>query len=174
METPDGPYGRPVPPHHDPSYTAATYYSSDSARPAPTSRVDAGRLWAGGAVTALVAALTAAVALLFVRGILGIPVFAPEGDGAMGNATTGVLAGGAAVAALAATALLHVLIVLTPQPGRFFTWIVALATAIMVLLPFTTSADLWAKIATAAVYLVIGAAIGSLLSAVGRSAYRRG
>ncbi|WP_406455971.1 DUF6069 family protein [Streptomyces sp. NBC_00876] len=137
------------------------------------SRIDAGRLWAGGAMTAVVAALTAVVGLLLIRGVLGVPVFAPEGDGAMGDASTGMLAVGAALAALVATGLLHVLMLATPQPGTFFVWIITLATAVMVLLPFTTSAQLDAKIGSAALYLVIGIAIGSLLSAAGRSAMRR-
>ena len=42
---------------------------------APT--VDAKRLWAGGAATALVAALAAVVGLLIVRGLLDIPVITP-------------------------------------------------------------------------------------------------
>ncbi|MER5252240.1 DUF6069 family protein [Streptomyces sp. NPDC002855] len=143
-------------------------------QPPPRRGVDAGRLWVGGLVTALVAALTAVVGLLLVRGVLGIPVFAPEGDGAMGDASTGLLAGSAALAALAATLLLHLLVLGTPQADRFFVWIVTLATVVMVLLPFTFSASLEAQIGTAAVYLAIGVAIGSLLSAVARGALRGG
>lgn len=140
-------------------------------RPGP--RLDAGKLWAGGLMTAVIAALTAVVALLLVRGVLGVPVFAPEGAGLMGNATTGTLAVGSAVAALVATALLNLLIVATPRPERFFAWIVGLATAVMVLLPFTTGLTWQAKLGTAGVYLVIGIAIGSLLSSVARGAVRR-
>jgi hypothetical protein len=43
----------------------------------------------------------------------------------------------------------------------------------MVLLPFTTSLPLDAKIGSAVVCLATGIAIGSLLSAAGRSAMRR-
>lgn len=136
-------------------------------------RVDAARLWAGGAMTAVVAALTAVVGLLLIRGVLGIAVFAPEGDGAMGDASTGVLAAGAALSALVATALLHLLILATPQPGTFFAWIVTLATAVMVLLPFTTSAPPAAMAGSAALYLAVGVTIGCLLSAAGRSAMRQ-
>ncbi|MFD7866901.1 DUF6069 family protein [Streptomyces sp. NPDC057682] len=151
-----------------------TGFVPPQSRPRPPGpRLDAARLWAGGAVTALVAALTAVVGLLLIRGVLGIPVFAPEGDGAMGDASTGVLAVGAAFSALLATGVLHLLILATPRPGTFFGWLVALATAVMVLLPFTTSAPLDARIGSAALYLVIGIAIGSLLSAAGRGAMRR-
>lgn len=139
----------------------------------PRLRVDAARLWAGGAMTAVVAALTAFVGVLLVRGVLDVPLFAPEGDGAMGDASTGLLAAGAALAALAGTALLHLLIVATRQPGTFFVCIIVLANAVMVLLPFTTSLPLDAKIGSAVVCLATGIAIGSLLSAAGRGAVRR-
>ncbi|MEV0493997.1 hypothetical protein [Streptomyces atratus] len=139
----------------------------------PRLRVDAARLWAGGVMTAVLAAFTAVVGVVLVRGVLDVPLFAPKGDGVMGDASTGLLATGAALAALAATALLHLLIVATSQPGMFFVGIVALATAVMVLLPFTMSIPLNAKIGTAAVCLAIGVAIGSLLSAAGRGAVRR-
>ena len=166
MESPNGPYG--------PSNSSYRVPQPATEQVPPTQpRLDAGRLWAGGVMTAVVAALTAIVALLLVRGVLGIAVFAPEGDGAMGNATTGALAGSAALAALAATGLLHLLMAATPRPDRFFSWILTLATAVMVLLPFTTTASLSAKCGTAAVYLLIGVAIGTLLSSVARSAIRR-
>lgn len=167
MDSPNGSYGRSKTPYRVPP-------PSPEPTPAAGPRLDAGRLWTGGVMTAVVAALTAVVALLLVRGVLGIPVFAPEGDGAMGNATTGALAGGAAAAALAATALLHLLMVASPRPDRFFTWILTLATAVLVLMPFTTDASLSAKCGTAAVYLLIGIAIGTLLSSVARSAARSG
>ncbi|MET7926391.1 DUF6069 family protein [Streptomyces sp. NPDC005349] len=111
--------------------------------------VDARKIWSDGLMTALVAALTAVAGVLLVRGVLGVAVFAPERDGAMGDASTGLLAGGAAVAALVATLLLHLLCLGTPQPGRFFAWIVTLATLVMVLLPFTTSVPLVTKAGTA-------------------------
>jgi hypothetical protein len=139
----------------------------------PRLRVDAARLWAGGAMTAVIAALTAFVGVLLVRGVLDVPLFAPTGDGAMGDISTGLLAIGAGLAALAATALVHLLILATRQPGMFFVCIVVLATAVMMLLPFTTSVPLDAKIGSAAVCLAIGIVIGSLLSAAGRSAVRR-
>ncbi|MFI6062177.1 hypothetical protein [Streptomyces sp. NPDC051286] len=139
----------------------------------PRLRVDAARLWAGGVMTAVVAALTAVAGVLLVRGVLEVPLFAPKGDGALGDSSTGLLAIGAGLAALAATALVHLLILMTLQPGIFFVCIVALATAVMVLLPFTTSVPLDARIGSAAICLAIGIVIGFLLSAVGRSSVRR-
>jgi hypothetical protein len=46
----------------------------------------------------------------------------------------------------------------------FFGWIIGLVTAIVVAFPFSTSAALDAKIATAIVDLVIGVATGVLVS----------
>jgi hypothetical protein len=48
----------------------------------------------------------------------------------------------------------------------FFGWIVALVTAITVIFPFSTTAALDAKIATAVVGLVIGVATGMLAGGV--------
>jgi hypothetical protein len=62
----------------------------------------------------------------------------------------------------------------TPQPRRFFTWIIALATIAAALAPFLSGADLDEKIATSAITLAVGVAIGSLLSGVARSAVRTG
>jgi hypothetical protein len=140
----------------------------------PVRSVDAGRLWTGGVATALVAALVAVVGVLIARGLFDVPVLAPTGEGALGNASTLRLAAFAAIAALLATGLLHLLLLSTPQPRRFFTWIITLATIAAALIPFLTGADLDQKIATAAITLVVGLAIGSLLSGVARSAVRIG
>jgi hypothetical protein len=139
----------------------------------PRPKVDAGQLWPGGVATAIVAALVALVGILVCRWLFNIPLLSPRRDGAYGDAhTTGyVLA--AAVAALIATLLLYLLLLSTPRPTTFFTWIVALATIVVVLFPFSTSAPLSQKVATAAVDLVIGFAIGSLLNSVAARSTRR-
>lgn len=49
--------------------------------------VAGGRLWAGGAATAVVAALIAVVGILIARGVFGVPVLAPEGEGTWGTRT---------------------------------------------------------------------------------------
>jgi|HubBroStandDraft_4_1064222.scaffolds.fasta_scaffold08841_5 hypothetical protein len=132
--------------------------------------VDAARLWPGGIATAVVAGMIALVGVLVSRWLFTIPLLAPRSDGAYGDAhTTGlVLAAGAA--ALVATALMHLLLISTPRPFAFFSWILVLATALAVLYPFSTAAPISAKIATALVDLVLGIAIGSLITSVaGRS-----
>ncbi|WP_250030218.1 DUF6069 family protein [Paractinoplanes maris] len=139
------------------------------ARPA----VDARTLWAGGLAAALVAALIAVVGIVIARGIFDIPVLAPAENGTFGDAGTWQLALGAGAAALAATGLLHLLLLYTPRPFAFFGWIVALLTVLAALLPFATDARLSAQLATAVIALLIGAAIGSLVSGVGTRSLRR-
>jgi hypothetical protein len=137
-------------------------------------RVDAARLWTGGLATALVAALVAVVGVLIVRGLFDVPVLAPTREGVLGGTSTARLAILAAVAALLATGLMHLLLVSTPRPFRFFTWIVSLLTVVAVLAPFMTHATRATQVATAAIGLVIGMAIGSLVSGAARSAIRLG
>ncbi len=134
-------------------------------------RIDARQLWAGGVATAIVAGLVALVGVLVCRWLFGVPILAPSRDGAYGDVHTPDFVLAAAGAALAATALADVLMLSTPRPFVFFWWIVGLATLAVVLYPFSTAAPLSEKAATAVVDLVIGIAIGSLVSgAAGRSA----
>jgi Family of unknown function (DUF6069) len=130
----------------------------------PGRTVDARQLWSGGAATAVVAALIALVGILVCRWLFDIPVLAPRQDGAWGDASTAGYAIAAAAAALVATAIMHLLLMTTPRPRMFFTWIIALATVIAVVFPFSTTAPLSQKVATAVINLVLGAAIGSLIN----------
>lgn len=148
-------------------YSALPPNSSNEIRP------DAGRLWAGGFATAIVAALIAFVGVLICRWTLGIPILAPQSDGVWGNASTGYLALAAAIVALAATGLLYLLMLATPQPGTFMKWILGLITVAAVVYPFSTGAPLEQKIATSVVLLVIGVAIASLLNEVASRAVKR-
>jgi hypothetical protein len=131
-------------------------------------------LWAGGFASALVAALIALVGVLIFRGVFDIPVLAPERDGVWGGSSTVGYMIAAAVGALLATGLAHLLLLSTPRAMRFFSWIVGLATAAAAIAPFATDADMSSKVATGIINLVIGIAILSLVSAVARSAVARG
>jgi hypothetical protein len=137
-----------------------------------TPTVDGRRLWAGGVATALVAALVAIVGILLARGVFDVPVLAPEGEGTWGDSDTWRYAAYAAVAALVAMGLMHLLILSTPRPGRFFGWIITLATLIGVITPFTTDASTASKVATALINLALGITIGALVSGVARAATR--
>jgi hypothetical protein len=140
--------------------------------PQPRPRVDAGQLWAGGAATAVVAALIALVGILICRWLFTIPVLAPSRDGAWGDASTGEYALAAAAVALVATALMYLLAVATPRPTLFFAWIMGLITLVAVVFPYSTTAPLSQKAATAIVNLVLGVAIISLINAVAARATR--
>ena len=135
--------------------------------------VDARQLWSGGAATAVVAALIALVGILVCRWLFNIPVLAPRQDGAWGDASTAGYAIAAAATALVATAIMHLLLLTTPRPQMFFSWIIGLATVIAVVYPFSTTAPLSQKVATAVINLVLGAAIGSLINGTAARVIRR-
>jgi hypothetical protein len=132
------------------------------------------RLWAGGVATAVVAALVVVAGVFIARRVLGIPVLAPRSVGNLGSSTTAIYAALAAACTLLATGLLHVLLLATPSPLRFFGWIMALAGVIAVAAPFAQPASLPSKVFTAVINLVAGVAVISLLSGVGSSALRPG
>jgi hypothetical protein len=136
---------------------------TSTGRPRPG--VDAGRLWAGGVATAVVAALVALLGVLLAQGALDIAMVEPPllpvpGSFAFRYALT------AGVLALLATALAHLLVSTAPRPRSFFSWIVGLTTAVGVVLPFTVEGTTAGRLATAVVDLVIGLAVMSLLGAV--------
>ena len=135
--------------------------------------VDARQLWSGGAATAVVAALIALAGILACRWLFNIPILAPRQDGAWGDASTAGYAIAAAAAALVATAIMHLLLIATPRPRMFFTWIIGLATVIAVVYPFSTTAPLSHKVASAVINLALGAAIGSLINGTATRVIRR-
>ena len=137
-----------------------------------SNHVDAGRLWAGGVATAIVAGLIAIAGILIARGLFDVPILAPKGEGVWGDADTAKYALWCALAALVATGLLHLLLVTTPRPLRFFHWIIGLATLVAAVAPFGTDGTTESKIATALINVVVGIAVGALLSGSARSAQR--
>ena len=141
--------------------------------PERRSRVDAKALWSGGVATAVVAGLIALVGILVCRWLFDVPILSPRREGAWGNASTAGYVFAAAACALVATALMYLLLISTPYPRVFFGWIIGLATLVAVVYPFSTTAPMSQKFATAAVNLVLGLAIGTLISEVSRRATRR-
>lgn len=137
----------------------------------PTRKVDAGKLWAGGLATALVAAGVGVAGVLAIRGLLKIAIL--SGRGQLVNEALLTVPLAAAAAALLATALLHLLMISTPRPALFFNSLAAVVLVVMVLLVFQSNAgDLADKVATSALYLVIGLVIMGLLSGVARTAIK--
>jgi hypothetical protein len=143
-----------------------TLYAGSPARPP----VRAGTLWAGGAAAALVAAGVAIVGFLIVRGLLDLPVLGVDKNGAVFQPTMVTYALLAALAALVATGVMHLLLLAAPAPRTFFGWIVALATLISMIVPLTVTQPWAAKVATALVNLAIGIAVGVLVSVSARAA----
>ena len=143
------------------------------ARPADSRPVlDATRLWTGGLATAAVAALVALVGTLVIRVLVA---FAPVGTStahAIANGNAGLLCLFAALAALAATGVAHLLVVSTPDPLSYLGWIIGLSTAAAVVVPLLGGLPLAAAVAIAIVNLVIGLAIGSLIVGAAAAAYR--
>ncbi|GAA2078139.1 DUF6069 family protein [Actinomadura alba] len=135
-------------------------------------RADAGRLWAGGVATALVAAGVALVGVLVLHKLLHVAVLTPSGRTQAASDAMIVLPISAAVATLLATGLLHLLMATTPQASQFFGWIAALVMALVILQVFVVGADLMAEVRTAVLYLLIGVAIISSLFGVSRTAVR--
>lgn len=140
---------------------------------AANGELDGARLWAGGVAAACVAALVAVVGILAARGLAGVAVLSPERQGTWGGANTVTYALSAGGVALAATALMHVLVLTTPRPRLFFGWIVALITAISIVVPLSLPVALSARLATALINLVIGFSIIVTLSNVARAALHR-
>src|SRR6202167_2127945 len=105
-----------------------TYPASPADAGSPRVRPDPGRFWAGAVATAIVAALIALVGILICRWTLNIPILAPAGGGAWGDAHTGEYVLVAALGALVAAGLLYLLMLSTPNPDLFFRWIIGLVT----------------------------------------------
>jgi Family of unknown function (DUF6069) len=133
-------------------------------------QVDARRMWSGGVATAVVAALIALVGMLVAHGLFGVDLYPSESSR---FSPTAIVCLAAAVAALAATGLLHLLLLTVPRPRAYFTWIVGLVTAALVVLPIVGQGSLGERLAAATLNLVLGIAICSLVNGVARSAVRR-
>ena len=151
-----------------------TIYGGPGPAPTPETqrRVDARALWSGGVATAIVAGLIALVGILVCRWLFKIPILSPRKDGAWGDASTAGYVFASAAIALAATGMMHLLLLSTPRPRMFFGFIMALATLVAVVFPFSSTAPFSQKLATGVVNLVIGVAIWSLVYGVSLRATR--
>jgi hypothetical protein len=113
---------------------------------------------------ALVAAGVAAVGYLVLRGLLNVSVLGVGDDERLFQPSMGGYAVTAAIAALIATGVMHLLLMVAPRPHVFFGWIVFLATTLAALFPIVEAGWTSAALATAGVNIVIGVCIGSLVS----------
>jgi hypothetical protein len=130
------------------------------------------RLWTGGLATAAVAALVGLVGTLVIRVLFEHAPVGASAAHAVGAGNAGLLCLFAAVAALAATGVAHLLLVSTPDPLSYLGWITGLATAAAVVVPLLGGLPMAAAVAVAVVNLVIGLAIGSLVVGAAGAAFR--
>jgi len=148
-------------------------HTDHTAAPRPTGLVlNATRLWTGGLATAAVAALVGLVGTLMIRVLFEFAPVGATAAHALTSTDAGLLCLFAAVAALAATGVAHLLIVSTPDPLSYLGWIIGLSTAAAVIVPLLGGMPLAAAIALAVINLVIGLAIGSLVVGAAGAAYR--
>lgn len=134
-------------------------------------RIDPIRIWTGGIATALVAGGIGWVGVLVIRAIFQVPGIHRVGDDNL-DVDQLSLAITAAVAALLATALLHLLLLGTPGAHKFFAWIIGLIVVGLIVEQMLAGNGWLSSLLISAVYLVIGIAIASLLSGVARTAIR--
>jgi hypothetical protein len=131
--------------------------------------VNDGLLWTGGIATAMVATLVTLTGVVVARGILSIPLVLPAATGGwreIGPGTYLVTLAGT----LIATALLHGLLLVAPEPFLFFGWTMALMCVVVGLLPLAAHAPVPSEVFSGAVNVAVCVAIWSLLAAVGRVA----
>ncbi|MFC5136613.1 hypothetical protein ACFPK1_00065 [Actinomycetospora rhizophila] len=130
------------------------------------------RLWAGGVATAVVAAGIAIVGVLIISNVFDLGIQTAQRSGALVDNALTIIPVCAVIAALAGTALLHLLLLTTPRPATFFSAIVLLVLVVLVLQVFLAAGGVVDHIATAVLYAAIGLAIISMLSGVSRTAVR--
>lgn len=145
---------------------AMTMNPRSASGPGASVHIDAGRLWAGGFATALVAALVAWLGVFICRDVLDLSLTEPAFIFRFSDSFAANYAGTAFLAALLATGLAHLLSLTTPRPRVFFGWIVGLLTVASMVVPFARSGETSGKIATSFINLILGVAIASLLTAV--------
>ncbi len=160
----------PTPEYLSPEYRVTGHGPADRRPAAPV--LDATRLWTGGLATAAVAALVGLVGTLVIRVLFEYAPVGVTAARAFDAAGAGLLCLFAAIAALAATGIAHLLVVSTPDPLSYLGWIVGLSTAAAVVVPLLTGLPMAAAIALAVLHLVIGLAIGSLVVGAAAAAYR--
>ncbi len=134
--------------------------------------VVAKRLWAGGVATALVAAGIAFVGVLIINSIFEVGIQTAGRSGALVDNASTVIPVAAGIAALASTALLHLLLLTTPRPASFFSAIAVLVIVVLILQVFLADGTIAAHIATGILYAAIGMAIVSMLSGVSATSVR--
>jgi hypothetical protein len=135
----------------------------------PRAIVDGGRLWAGGFAAALLVAMIVLVGVLVGRG-LGVPRFAGDQTGTLAPGSLASYAMLWAASALLLTGALHLLMLLTARPLRFFCAVASLLVVAAVVAPFTAGAPRGVELTGAFINLIAGTTAGCLIGSVGSRA----
>ena len=133
-------------------------------------RIDAKALWAGAAATVVIAALVAAVGVLVAETLVDVNLLPPTERGVLGWSHWASYPAGAAVLALVAAGILHLLLLGVPRPMVFFGWLMALIGIGLAVVPFGYDAAREVQVCTAAVEVVVVLSVWILLSSAGRRA----
>ena len=133
-------------------------------------RIDAQKLWAGAAATVVIAALVAAVGVLVVETFVDVTLLPSTERGVLGWSHWASYPAGAAVLALCAAGILHLLLLGVPRPLVFFGWLMALIGIGLAVVPFGYDAALEVQVGTAAVEVVVVLSVWILLSSAARRA----
>lgn len=110
--------------------TMMTYDEQVSARSdndQPDDVIDTRTLWTGGVVTAVIVGGLTIVGFLLIEGILRYPLLGDRANAPVAHVTLIGHAASAAVAALLATAVMHILLVTTHRPQWFLPGLVVSA-----------------------------------------------
>jgi len=137
-------------------------------------KVDARRLWGAGLVTAVAAALTGAVCWFFIGDLFNANLQVSRGAPNEGNVEEMTIWSAVVISflvAVAATGLLHLLLVQVPNGERFFRWIALLILLVSLIpvfqMPGMTTADkLWQSLLHLAVYSAIVPTLSALVPRV--------
>jgi hypothetical protein len=121
--------------------------------------IDQVRYWVGAGITAGITALVGIIGLVVVHGIIHVPVALGSGH-AVNSGLYGLIL---VALALGAAALFDGMLHVAPRPITYYSWLVAMVTALATLLPFTTTAGLHSQIAFGAMNLTTGLVIMILI-----------
>ena len=136
--------------------------------------VNAGRLWAVGVTTTIIAILAAIVVWIIGEALFDEPLLVADQDGDLVEMSVGPIIMITAIAGLLATAVLHLLLAFVPNGQAYFFTIgtLALLASFLLVIPLdiTTANKLWLIVMHVTVYAFI---VPGLAGAVPRVAVRK-
>jgi hypothetical protein len=146
------------------TYPAVGYYEQprthDNVQVA-AKNVDHARFWVGAILTSTVAALAGVIGLVIAQDLLHVPLtLSSTGVPSVQVGTYGVLIG---LVSMLAAVLYAGMVAFAPRPTVYYGALTGLLTALAVLLPFTAAASLTGQLALAAINLVVGVLIMTLV-----------